>query len=192
MEDITRLVDALLARYGIKASSDVHLSWSRWFRCLSNASMLLAPGKPGILALAEEANSPRASLPRTSASSRSERMLALFQVTEADDLGIELARLFRPGNPARRRLDSGRCFARYAVVEDPVRRSAACSALHNVLKVPDLCVMEGERVSSGGDIAVDFADAALVPEAASPSLRLTENRELWETVRRPAPLPSGF
>src|SRR5439155_24090081 len=53
------------------------------------------------------------------------RMLALFQITEADDLGMVLGRLFLPGNPLRERLASGRSFGRYTVIEDPVQRSAA-------------------------------------------------------------------
>ena len=45
-------------------------------------------------------------------------MLALFQISETDDLGMALGRLFLPGSPQRERLAGGRCFARYAVIED--------------------------------------------------------------------------
>ena len=209
MEDITRLVDALLARHGIKTSSgEPHLVWSRWFRCVSSASMLLAPGEAGILALAEEAISPGACLPRTGASSDGgDRILALFHFIEADDLGMALGQLFRTGNPVRRRLASGRCFARYALVEDPAERSAASSALRRSVEVPVLFVMEREDQTVLANIPLDFARAR--PGARNPdfdcgqrqpvqtpqSLRLAtdaQNQGLWETVRRPAPLPSGF
>ena len=45
-------------------------------------------------------------------------MLALFQISETDDLGMALGRLFLPGAPEGERLAAGRCFARYAVIED--------------------------------------------------------------------------
>ena len=195
MEDITRLVDTLLARHGlITSSKESHLVWSGWFGCLSTASMLLASGRPGVLALAEETNSPRASLPPTGASPDRERMLALFQVTDTEDLGIELARLFWPGNPARRKLASGRCFARYVVIEDSNKRSALCRHLRHALKSQVLFVMEREHFGFRAEVASDFAHPVVGPEA-SPSVGLrkdVENRELRETVRRPASLPSGF
>jgi hypothetical protein len=56
-------------------------------------------------------------------------MLALFQISEANDLGMALGRLFLSGNPVRERLASGRCFARYVVVEDATQRRAAYTAL---------------------------------------------------------------
>ena len=60
-------------------------------------------------------------------------MLALFQISETDDLGMALGRLFLPGSPQRERLWAGRCFARYAVIEDESQRHAAYTALQRWL-----------------------------------------------------------
>ena len=59
-------------------------------------------------------------------------MLALFQISETDDLGMALGRLFLPGSPQRERLAAGRCFARYAVIEDATQRHAAYAALQQL------------------------------------------------------------
>ena len=56
-------------------------------------------------------------------------MLALFQISEANDLGMALGRLLLSGSPLRERVASGRCFARYVVVEDPTQRGTAYTAL---------------------------------------------------------------
>jgi hypothetical protein len=117
MEGISQLVSDSLARNGINPSFDhLRLEWSRWFRCDSSFSVLLAPAKPGIFALGEEINSP---------TDGSKRMLALFHIAETDDIGMALGRLFLPGNPLREKLETGKCFARYAVIEDSAERSAA-------------------------------------------------------------------
>jgi len=118
MECISQLVSDSLARNGIQPSVDhLRLEWSRWFRCDSSFSVLLAPAKPGIFALGEEIIS--------TADGRSKRMLALFHIVDTDDLGMALGRLFLPGNPLREKLESGKCFVRYAVIEDSTERSAA-------------------------------------------------------------------
>jgi hypothetical protein len=97
MENISRMVSASLARNGVEPSFDhLRLEWSRWFRCESSFSVLLAPSKPGIFALGEEVVSPGGD---------SKRMLALFHISETDDVGMALGRLFLPGNPLRERLD---------------------------------------------------------------------------------------
>jgi len=134
MENITQLVESSLARHGVPTSFDhLRLQWSNWFRCESSFSVLLAPAKPGIFALGEEIVPPRESVElRVPALRRVEgpapvgkRMLALFQISAADDLGMALGRLFLPGNPLRERLAAERCFARYAVIEDPIQRQTA-------------------------------------------------------------------
>src|SRR5437764_4857012 len=117
MEGISQLVSDSLARNGIQPSVDhLRLEWSRWFRCDSSFSVLLAPAKPGIFALSDEI---------VSTADDSKRMLALFHIVDTDDLGMALGRLFLPGNPLREKLESGKCFVRYAVIEDSTERSAA-------------------------------------------------------------------
>ena len=127
MVNISQLVDDSLARVGVEPSFDhLRLQWSKWFRCDSSFSVLLAPSKAGIFALGEEIVAPDSSSVELRTSSPvSKRMLALFQIAETDDIGMTLGRLFLPGNPLREKLESGRCFARYTVIEDPAQRSAA-------------------------------------------------------------------
>jgi hypothetical protein len=138
MEGLAHLVAESLVRHGFEPSFDHRrLQWSNWFRCQDSFSLVLAPCKPGIFALGEEvatfcaASEPRSRHPERSEGSPSEgkRMLALFQISEADDVGMALGRLFLSGNPARERFASGRCFARYVVIEDANQRRTALTAL---------------------------------------------------------------
>ena len=116
MVNISQIVDESLARHGVEPTIDhLRLQWSRWFRCDSSFSVLLAPAKPGIFALAEE----------VAPAAESKRMLALFEIKDTDDIGMALGRLFLPGNPLREKLETGKCFTRYAVIEDSAERSAA-------------------------------------------------------------------
>ena len=138
MEGLAHLVAESLVRHGFEPSFDHRrLQWSNWFRCQDSFSLVLAPCKPGIFALGEEvatfcgASEPRSRHPERSEGSPSEgkRMLALFQISEAEDVGMALGRLFLYGNPARERFASGRCFARYVVIEDANQRRTALTAL---------------------------------------------------------------
>jgi len=124
MEGLSFLVSELLARHGVETEVDHRrLQWSNWFQCKSSFSALLVPSRPGIFALGEEVMAPEDIV------SGGKRMLALFQISATDDLGIAMGRLFLPGTPVRERLLGGRCFARYAVVEDADQREAVCAAL---------------------------------------------------------------
>lgn len=99
----------------------MEMNWSRWFRCESSFGLLLVPNQPGIFALAEEVVQP------TEPNSR--RMLAVFEVQEADDLARAMSRLFAVGSPWRAKLVESRCFVRYAVAPSIADRRAAASAL---------------------------------------------------------------
>jgi hypothetical protein len=124
MEGLAHLVNESLIRHGFETTFDHRrLQWSQWFPC-NDLSLLLAPCKPGLFALGEEVIPPGDLVVGDG-----KRMLALFQISEANDLGMALGRLFLSGNPARERLSSGRCFARYVVVEDPTQRRTAYTAL---------------------------------------------------------------
>src|SRR3977135_450932 len=74
------------------------LQWSRWLRCESSFSTLLIPSKPGLYALGQEVIAP-GELPVTGG----KRMLALFRISETEDLGMALGRPFLPGAPDRDR-----------------------------------------------------------------------------------------
>lgn len=99
----------------------MEMSWSRWFRCESSFGLLLVPNQPGIFALAEEIAQP--------AEPGSRRMLAVFEVQEAEDLSRSMSRLFAQGSPWRERLTQARCYVRYAVAPSIADRRAAASAL---------------------------------------------------------------
>jgi hypothetical protein len=122
MEDIARMVNESLADHGYEPKLDHRrLQWSKWFRCDSSFSVLLAPCQPGIFALGEEIVSP--------GEAGSKRMLALFYIGEAADISYALGNLFLPGSPMRARLESGHCFTRYAIIETAAERTQAVSAL---------------------------------------------------------------
>jgi len=103
----------------------MELSWSRWFRCESSFGFLLVPEQPGIFALAEEV------LQTTGPDSR--RMLAVFEINEAENVAQTLSRLFAAGSAWQGRLTTTRCYVRYAVVPDARQRRQAAEALKNWL-----------------------------------------------------------
>jgi hypothetical protein len=132
MVGLAQLVNDSLARHGVGTELDHRrLQWSKWFRCESSFSVLLAPSKPGIFALGEEI------IPAgQSSATAGKRMLALFRISETEDIGMTLGRFFLPGTPERARFANGRCFARYAVVEDEAQRKSAHSALQQWMASP--------------------------------------------------------
>ncbi|MBZ5507381.1 MAG: hypothetical protein LAO78_18125 [Acidobacteriia bacterium] len=100
------------------------MNWSRWFRCESSFGLLLVPSQPGIFALAEEVMQP---------GPHSRRMLAVFQVEEADDLSRAMSRLYAAGSPWREKLAQANCFVRYAITSSLADRQAAATALKSWL-----------------------------------------------------------
>ena len=103
----------------------MEMNWSRWFHCESSFGLLLVPNQPGIFALAEEVVQP--------AGPHSRRMLAVFEVEEADDLARAMSRLFAAGSPWREKLAQTRCYVRYAIAPSIADRRAAAAALKNWL-----------------------------------------------------------
>jgi hypothetical protein len=124
MEGLTRLVDDSMARHGFDAPVDHRrLQWSRWLRCESSFSLLLVPSAAGIYTLGEEIVG---ELPD------GKRMLAVFRVSESEDLCFALRReLIAPS--LRERWASGKCFVRFSQVADKAFRQAACKALQQWL-----------------------------------------------------------
>ena len=210
MENLSRLVSDSLAQNGVSiALNHQRLEWSRWFRCESSFSVLLAPSKPGIFALGEEIITPDSSVSDSREfSPAGKRMLALFEVIETDDLGLALGRLFLPRNPLREKLDSGRCFARFTVIEDAAERASAYAALRNWMdqSAETAAGLSPQNERCGADAPVRESDKcaldvgsdaeSLVAEAqpsfAFPWGMEAPNRELNAKVVGPAPLPSGF
>jgi hypothetical protein len=214
MESLTRLVAESLARHGFDRPVDHrHLQWSRWFRCESTQSLLAVPSKPGIFALAEEngqgcghreghdftravQTSPHAALGAQARSPR--RTVAVLQFCQATDMAFVLDRMLSPANPMRARLMSGRCFARFAVVEDSAERNSICNALNQWMTL--------SAAQSTGQAPGNFADfssfldlpldlptgEAAKPFLVTPSATVALNSGADATLHCPSPLPSGF
>jgi hypothetical protein len=222
MESISQLVSDSLARHGMEPGLDhLRLQWSRWIHCESSFSVLLVPAKPGIFALGEEIIPAASDLElranalteaeasqerRASSPVEGKRMLALFQISEADDLGMSLGRLFLPGNPLLAQLNKGHCFARYAVVEDATQRHAAYAIFEGWMRgsaetasgIQQQPFGEDTRVraEANKDVRPDSRVVQTVPPSISSAwgARFTEvqNREATKVICRPQPFPSGF
>jgi hypothetical protein len=141
----------------------VRLDWSRWSRCESSFSLLLAPQQPGIFALAEEVVD--------AASAGGKRILAVLEIAPADDLARALSWLFSSGSGLRDRLLSGNCFIRYAIVPDAAQREALAQQLR-------------QWISATADVATGVTQ----PEAAEASAVPSDKAK----VISPSPLPAGF
>ena len=140
------------------------LSWLRWTRCESSFGLLLVPPRPGIYAVAEEVLAPG-----DSAATGGKRLLAVLQFADADDLSRALSRLFTPASALYERVTAGRCFVRYAVVEDEEQRRAFATALQDWL-------------AASAEVAAGSAATATSPPQASEA-----NNDI-----QPPPLPAGF
>ena len=64
------------------------------------------------------------------AAARQKRMLAVTQFFEADDMAFTLDRMLSRPNPLRVRLESGRYFIRFVVIDDQLQRRTVASALN--------------------------------------------------------------
>ena len=208
MENLSRLVSDSLAQNGVSiALNHQRLEWSRWFRCESSFSVLLAPSKPGIFALGEEIIAPDSLVSDSrDLSSTGKRMLALFEVLETDDLGLSLGRLFLPRSPLREKLEHGRCFARFTVIEDAAERASAHAALRSWMDQSAETASgltsrdQNEPCGAGALVRADQESASAgTPdsEASQPSFAVpwgmeAPQRELNGKMVGPAPLPSGF
>jgi hypothetical protein len=103
----------------------MEMNWSRWFHCESSFGLLLVPSQPGVFALAEEVVQ--------AAGPQSRRMLAVFEVAEAEDLSRAMSRLFAAGSPWREKMAQVKVYVRYAIAPGIADRRAAATALKNWL-----------------------------------------------------------
>jgi hypothetical protein len=188
METLTRLVSESLARHGFNRPLDYRrLQWSRWFRCESPHSLLSVPSKAGVFALAEEVVEidPPGVEDKTpgSPSPAGGRMLAVTQFFEHDDMAFVLDRMLSQQNPMRTRLNSGRYFVRFVLVEDPSQRQSICAALNQWI------ASSAEKVTG---IGAHFASLEDVPEhnvSLRPSGSTESIANAKTTVRRATPPP---
>jgi hypothetical protein len=103
----------------------MEMNWSRWFHCESSFGLLLVPSQPGVFALAEEVVQ--------AVGVQSRRMLAVFEVAEAEDLSRAMSRLFAAGSPWREKMAQAKIYVRYAIAPSIADRRAAATALKNWL-----------------------------------------------------------
>jgi len=103
----------------------MEMNWSRWFHCESSFGLLLVPSQPGVFALAEEVVQ--------AVGVQSRRMLAVFEVAEAEDLSRAMSRLFAAGSPWREKMAQAKIYVRYAIAPSIADRRAAAAALKNWL-----------------------------------------------------------
>ncbi len=173
MEGLAHLVAKSLKKHNFEPALDHRrLQWSRWFRCESSFDLLLVPSKAGLFALGEEVMAP--------GEIGGKRMLALFEISETDDLGMTLGRMFLPGNPARERFASGKCFARYVIIEDPIQRRTARESLQQWM---------ASSAESASGISNPMQTA---PFDGGVSQSVSSAEEPEAEIHDPAPLPDGF
>jgi hypothetical protein len=103
----------------------MEMNWARWFGCESCFGLLLVHSQPGVCALAEEVVQ--------SVGAQSRRMLAVFEVAEADDLSRALSRLFAAGSQWREKMAEAKVYVRYAIAPSIADRRTAAAALKNWL-----------------------------------------------------------
>jgi hypothetical protein len=216
MESLTRLVSESLARNGFDRPLDYRrLHWSRWFRCESHRSLLSVPSKPGVFAVAEEilnvgtaatgcpaeqssalAGTPRAASPSPTAC-ESPRMLAVTKFFEDDDMAFTLDRMLSWQNPMRARLESGRYFIRYVVIEDRAQRHSICSALNQwIASSAEIATGIGTHFASSLDLAPSETRVVQAPAPSASPLSAGAapepgSRPLTD-IRCPPLFPSGF
>lgn len=180
MEDLTRLVAESMARHGFEVPVDHRrLQWSKWERWESSFDLSLVPSKPGLVALAEELIAPG-----EISVAAGKRMLAIFQISEAADLGIATVRLFAPGTPLAARLAQGRIFARYTVIEDDVQRRSANIALQRWLTA--------SAETASGILGEHGSLVAPTISAAETSLPESHGDGRPTGILAPGPMPTGF
>jgi len=181
----------------------VKIEWSGWSLCESSFSLLLVPHRPGVFALAEEIISTHDSGDSSAASGR---MLALFCVADAADLGQSLSGLFVSSSPWRERLERSRCYVRYAVIPDKIERQTVRFALEawmnagaerasGITRSPDPALKEDEVYADcdPADCTRSLAVAATGggKVAATVPLPRTRDANRDQRMARPA-FPAGF
>jgi len=133
----------------------MEMNWSRWFHCESSFGLLLVPSQPGVFALAEEVVQ--------AVGAQSRRMLAVFEVAEADDLSRAMSRLFAAGSPWREKMAQAKVYVRYAIAPSIADRRAAATALKNWLSAQrEVASQIFEKAMAEPTVALPFGGAAEV------------------------------
>src|SRR6478735_8051955 len=131
----------------------MEMNWSRWFHCESSFGLLLVPSQPGVFALAEEVVQ--------AVGVQSRRMLAVFEVAEAEDLSRAMSRLFAAGSPWREKMAQAKIYVRYAIAPSIADRRAAATALKNWLSAQREVASQIFEKTVAGQAAGTTADQAV-------------------------------
>ena len=165
------------------------LRWSRWCRCESSFSLLLVPSRPGIFAVAEEIVEPGAA---------GKRLLGLLLFSESADLARDLSRLFTSASPIQERIAGGRCFVRYALVDDAEERRTAASALKEWLVesaelasgIPQEAAADATKGATKGKTTQSVPATAHTADMNAGGSR--SDAASRHDIPKPAPFPAGF
>jgi hypothetical protein len=169
MEDLFRIVSDSLARHGVVTTLDHRrLRWSQWIPLSADSTATLLPSVPGLFALAEELHTVGG-----------RRILALFRMSETDDIEAAIDRLLCD-ETSEQKLTASRCFVRFAAIEDAMQRHSALAALQQWMSA---------SASAASGIATDFD---LKPFAWGGSQVVQPNREARALQAEPARIPLGF
>ena len=181
MEGLAHLVAQSMVRHGFEPSFDHRrLQWSSWFRCQDSFTLVLAPCKPGLFALGEEIIAPG-----EMGVGEGKRMLALFQISEADDLGRDRRAVAIANDVAVRSVCESRGIGDLSVREFRRRvLSDGYSIPHTVGTcamgpIPADGAVVDARLAMHGIEALNVVDASVIPDAPSgfthlPTIMLAE------------------
>jgi hypothetical protein len=124
-------------------------------------------------------------------------MLAVTKFFEDDDMAFTLDRMLSWQNPMRARLESGRYFIRYVVIEDRAQRHSICSALNQwIASSAEIATGIGTHFASSLDLAPSETRVVQVPAPSASPLSAGAapepgSRPLTD-IRCPPLFPSGF
>jgi hypothetical protein len=115
-------------------------------------------------------------------------MLAVTKFFEDDDMAFTLDRMLSWQNPMRARLESGRYFVRYVVIEDQTQRRSVCNALNQwIASSTERATGIGSHFASSMELPVTDTNVAQAGSAC-----LQPGSADARDIHSPSPLPSGF
>ncbi len=130
---------------------------------------------------------------------RHKRMLAVTQFFEDDDMAFVLDRMLSRPNPMRSRLQSGRYFLRFVVIEDQFQRHTVCSALNQwIASAAEKASGLGSHFATSLELTPATELVARTPSSATAGgvTPLAAASQLDSgaatSIHRPPVFPSGF
>ena len=131
---------------------------------------------------------------QSSAVSESPRMLAVTKFFEDDDMAFTLDRMLSWQNPMRARLESGRYFIRYVVIEDRAQRRSICNALNQwIASSAEIATGIGTHFASSLEVRPgEVSGPQEITAQPVASLSPTPQTEAANNICCPPAFPSGF